>query len=1003
MSPVRFLLGITFLCQFSLEGTNYGIQSWSLEEGLPSSQVIAIDQAADGRLWVATSRGLAVFDGHEFEVFNHVSVPELGTSDLSAMVISPHGDVWFADRSGKLGFFDGSDFHSVEGLPIEGGDYIIRLVVNNEGRVVGATSDATVLQLFPGKPMVVRKRRQWFEPSRDDSPGIQVFFDHEGQLFAGIHTELNRWTPSGVSRVLPELNVDTSENRAWLWALGTSPKGGVWIAADQKIRRFDDGAWVEDLGGFPFGVDAKLTAVVETREGMLWLASRGGGIRGLSRTDAPIVIAKNDGLPSVDINTLFEDRESNLWLGTDGGGLVRVRKNSFARFGAESILDDARVNSIVEDATHDLWIATEGHGLLHWNGYEFRSVFDRDKQTINVLLQDFRNRIWAGTQGKGLLVVYPPKEGLLERDVEIIEAFLDKSIVSLFEDSGKNIWVATEHSIVFIRDGNLAGEPTMPIPFSGRARCIIEDGDGDLWLGTMGRGVYRWKEGSLTQFTTQHGLPDNAVSSMCLDDQGGLWVGTYGGGIARFSGEFFTSFPGGPSGGDGFISGMVNDQQGALWLGTSRGISRIAWAGLNGASIADSRRQRNFGKGDGLAYLECSDRYHSGILLSDLGRLYFPMKRGVAELAMPELEPSPTWVPPVSIRDVIVDESPLLIVDDSGISMVNVGPGARRIEVKFSGVGLSAPERVVYRYRIAGNGSEWISLGNVRSVSFLELEAGDYHFEVSSALQSGNWNSDPAALLIRVAPNWWETTLAVWLAGSAGVLAIVALVSNIARRRIRVERAKRAMDQALSRERERIAQDMHDDLGARLTQLSFQGELAKRSIGQTTELESRLETVVESVRQTAQALDDVVWMTNPRNDNLERLISHLAQLACDMSESVGWELDLVIPESVHSCTVAGKNRHEIVMVVKELLNNASKHSGCSRVRFEILVEETELSIFISDDGCGFDLEACQLKGNGLRQMKQRVESARGTLTIRSNAGQGAVAEMVFRLDVIGEQ
>ncbi len=998
MSLTRLLFGFVVSCQVCVVAGNYGIRAWNLEEGLPSSQVVAIDQAADGRLWVATSRGLAAFDGHEFEVFNHVSHPELGTSDLSDLLISPSGEVWFSERSGQVGFMDEAGFQSIQGVPLEGDDYVDRMVVSDDGRIVGATRDALVLQLAPGNPRIIRKRRAWLEPRRESSPGVQLHFDHDGQLFVGLHTELNRWTSAGMPRVLPELWVDTSEDRAWLWALGGSPRGGVWVAADLKVRRYDNGAWVENYGDFPWGDDSRITALLETRDGVLWIGSRGEGLRGLTGADDLIVISKGDGLPSVDINTLFEDRESNLWLGTDGGGLVRIRENSFEQFGAESILGDVRVNSMVEDATHDLWIATDGQGLLHWNGYEFRSVFGLDRQVVNVLLHDSRDRVWAGTQNDGLAVLYPSDS---EQREEKLENYIGQSIVSLFEDSQRNVWVGAESGVAVFREGDIGDEPVSSFPTLESIRCILEDKEGALWFGTLGRGVYRWRNGSMTQFTTRDGLPDNAVTSMCLDEQGGLCIGTYGGGIARFSEDAFVPFLGNLAGLDGFISGLVNDQRGSLWLGTSRGINRIAWTDLNLVSTSGVGSRQSFGKEDGLAFLECSDRFHPSILLSDLGRLYFPMKRGVAEIVLPELESLPSWIPPVSIRDVLADETPLLRSEVDGLPVVNIGPGTRRVEVTFSGIGLSAPEQVRYRYRIRGNGADWISLGPVRSVSFLELEAGDYQFEVTSALQSGRWNTEPATLLIRVAPNWWETTVAFWLAGAAGVLVIVASIGGLARRRIRLEQAKRNMDQLLYRERERIAQDMHDDLGARLTQLSFQGELAKRALGETKTLESRLDTVVNSVRQTAQALDDVVWMTNPRNDNLERLVSHLVQIACDMSDSVGWKLELVIPNAVGLDTVAGKNRHEIVMVVKELLNNASKHSACSCVRFEIEVSEDELRVRVIDDGRGFDVAACQAKGNGLGQMQQRAQSAGGSLAVSSEAGQGTVAELVFRLDGIG--
>ena len=190
---------------------------------------------------------------------------------------------------------------------------------------------------------------------------------------------------------------------------------------------------------------------------------------------------------------------------------------------------------------------------------------------------------------------------------------------------------------------------------------------------------------------------------------------------------------------------------------------------------------------------------------------------------------------------------------------------------------------------------------------------------------------------------------------------------------------------------------MHDDLGARLTQLSFQGEMAKRSLTDEKSASGNLDRVVEGVRQTAQALDDIVWMTNPRNDTLSRLISHLAQVASELAESADWVLELSLPDSIPSQAVAGQLRHEIVMVFKEALNNASKHSECSRIRLNIHLDSNLLVFEVADDGKGFDVAGSRDRGNGLLQMKTRTERAGGQISWESQRGQGTRVEVKIQL------
>jgi signal transduction histidine kinase/ligand-binding sensor domain-containing protein len=996
MKRICFTAALCLFVSEILADPRYGIRSWGIEEGLPSSRVTAIDQGKDGRLWLGTSRGLAAFDGIEFYNFNHVTNPELGGSDLTSVVISPVDSVWFSDRSGKVGYFDGNEFHAVKTALLDDDDFVASLAISPNGLVVAATRDGHLLELHPNQPSVIWKSNQWFELIRDFSPGLQTFFDGQGQLWAGLHTELNIWSSNGLIQVLPELHVDTSEDRAWVWAVGESPRQGVWIAADLQLRRYADGQWTEHRGEFPWGFDKGISSLLEARSGLLWVAATGGGLRGVPASGDPIVLAENDGLPTNDVLTLFEDLEANLWVGTDGGGLVRVRPELFERFEpgkaneSDVRLDEIHVNSLVEDSTHDLWIATEGQGLLHWEGDGTHSVYDLDKPTATVLLHDSLGQVWCGTRQKGLDVFLSREQSLDVFQFESVDAFLGQTIVSLFEDSSRNVWVASDQALGRLSIENFQTPPTWPLGVMNDVRCILEDAEGRMWFGTADRGVFRWSDGKTHQFTMDDGLPDESVTAMCLDDEGKLWLGTYGGGIACFNGKRFEAIAQRDRLADGFVSGMVNDLAGSLWLGTGRGISRIAWGDLNRV-IANKEgrvREMNFGREDGLAHLECSDGFYPSILRSELGKIYFPLKKGIAKLESAQIAGMAEWGPPVTIRQVEVDGDAASLDYQDGFSEVIITPVTRRIDIRFSGVGLSAPEKVVYRYRFADGEGDWVSIGSQRSVSFLELEPDNYRFEVSAALQGGPWNPVPAVLKLRVRPHWWETKTAVF-SGGLGLLTIIGLVGwAYANRRIREAEGKRALDRAVGKERERIAQDMHDDLGARLTQLSFQGELLKRSLGEPKAVKTGLDEVVSGVRQTAQALDEIVWMTNPRNDQLDRLISHLAQLATEMADGVGWKLALSLPDSIPDCVVEGASRHEMVMAVKEVVNNASKHSGCQVLQFEVRIISGLLSLCIADDGCGFEVEQSEEKGNGLFQLKRRITSIGGEIRVISEPSKG---------------
>ncbi len=984
---------LSLLALFDLRAVpGYSIRSWGVDEGLPSSQVSSMDQTSDGRLWLATSRGLCVYDGFVFETFTHANHPELGNSDIVSVKVGPNDQVWFVDQSGKVGFFDGSQFHERSLASIRGEEVRIRkIAVNQDGLVIGATGGGAIIELFPHEPSVIRRGREWFEVKREFSPGIQIYFDSMGQLVAGLHTELIVWAPNGLIRILPELNVDTSENRAWLWAIGDAAESGFWTAADMQLRRYAEGVLVENRGEYPWGDNSNITALLETRDGMLWVGSQGNGLRGISPNATPAVLNKEEGLPSNFVRALFEDQEGNLWAGTEDAGLVRIRARLFDEFDLPARTGDLRVNSIVEDRTHDLWMATEGDGLIHWDGTAFRSVFGADKPDVNVVLADSVGNVWAGTRDRGLHVIYPNRTNADGFSFEQAVGFESDSIVSLFENSDGQLWVATEEQVLRLDNRNPHQEPDYIRNNLDGVRCMAEDREGALWLGTMGQGLYRWLDGELTQFTVENGLPDNSIMAMCRDDEGRVILGSRGAGVLRVNGESFERIHSQDASLDPYVAGLANDGIGSLWLSTSRGITRIPWADLElsfGGERGGLLRRENYGKEDGLVSLEGQDRFHPSILVSELGKLYFPQKGGIVMVALEQLDSSFEWYPPVSIRSVTVDGDEVPLIKERDEIVASCPPGSRKIVVRFSGVGLSAPEKVVFQYRVDRMDTNWNFLGNSHSISFLELDPGEYDLEVTAALQSGEWNPESARLRLQIIPYWWETLWARWAAVLGSLALVGGGISFLARQRIKAEAAQRTLERAVHRERERIAQDMHDDLGARLTQLSFQGELAKRSLNEGESGKDNLDRVVDGVRQTAQALDDIVWMTNPRNDSLDRLFSHLAQIAVEAEETAKWGLRLSLPDTIPPNPVGGQIRHEIVMVVKELINNASKHSECSQIQMEIQADEDSFSITIADNGIGFDMDQCRDRGNGLVQMQTRLERIGGRIVWESHAGRG---------------
>src|SRR5262245_61771614 len=157
---------------------------------------------------------------------------------------------------------------------------------------------------------------------------------------------------------------------------------------------------------------------------------------------------------------------------------------------------------------------------------------------------------------------------------------------------------------------------------------------------------------------------------------------------------------------------------------------------------------------------------------------------------------------------------------------------------------------------------------------------------------------------------------------------------------------------ALEKERTRIARDMHDEIGARLTQISFLGSLAKRRLNNPSEAEKQIDTISQTARELVSVLDEIVWTVDPRKDTLDNLATFLCRYASSFFQDSPVICEFDLPEEMPNCRLETDVRHNIFLAVKEALNNVLKHSGAERVVLQMRLNKRRLEIIISDNGKG---------------------------------------------------
>ena len=279
-----------------------------------------------------------------------------------------------------------------------------------------------------------------------------------------------------------------------------------------------------------------------------------------------------------------------------------------------------------------------------------------------------------------------------------------------------------------------------------------------------------------------------------------------------------------------------------------------------------------------------------------------------------------------------------------------------------------------------------IGMGNRFDVNYGRLNAGAYTFWSEELDTTGRPLPMANQLTFIVLEPYWRN-IWFWIAASAAAGLILWLGGRaIVRWRIRQHLAKVEQERMLEQERFRIARDLHDDLGARLTHISLMSGLAENDPQSAASRES-FQRISSMARELVAALYQTVWTVNPEHDNLEALVNYLCQLTQNLAESARIRCRIHSCEALDQRQVTSEVRHNIILAVKEALNNAVKHSGAGEIIVRIEFNDPRLSISITDNGHGFDAEHAR-QGNGLKNMHRRMKSVGGTVSLQSTPGAG---------------
>jgi signal transduction histidine kinase/streptogramin lyase len=735
--------------------------------------------------------------------------------------------------------------------------------------------------------------------------------------------------------------------------------GGVWFWLEGQgllhVRSDGEARWIRVADGLP---SDRIRHVLEDREGNIWLAIDHGGLARLR--DSRFKVFAADGLRAPAAASVAQDRDGTIWMGSLGGGLQRYRDGVLAHVPLPGRPAGGFVYSVFPAPNGRLWMSAEGEDLFVFDGTAVRRAGE-SVHGIKTILVDRRGGVWIGTKD-GLSRL----DGDMRRSFGAADGFESRDVRALAEDAGGAIWIGSGDGTVYRYTNDRFTSFRPDRAGSGGAAPIwslLPDADGGIWIGTFRGGLLRLRDGQFTRYTTDHGLPSNVICQILDDDAGRLWVGS------------------------------------------SNGVFHVAKSALAQARGAAAIPLVRFGRSDGLPTLECSANYQPSAWRSRDGLLWFATSKGVVSVDPREPEggrPLPVTVVEEMRLDQGLVTSTARAADPGGAAPpLQIASGSHRLEFQFTGLSLASPEQVRFRYRLDGLEPTWIEAGAKRSANYSYLPPGTYRFIVASSLGDGLWSPPAASQAFTVLPALSET----WWFRAAFALVAVAVVAGTVRysstRRLHRRLERLEWQQAVERDRNRIAQDIHDDLGAGLTQITLLSELARRD--SSHDMEAQLAQISDTARELTQTVDEIVWAVNPRQDTLDGLVSYICQFAQEYLNVAGILCRLDVPASLPPQPLTADVRHNLFLAVKEALNNIVKHAQAREVWLRLAHEGARLMLVIEDDGRGFAdgtaaaAPARPSSGHGLENLASRLASIGGRCAISSEPGCGTRVELTVSM------
>lgn len=994
----RILIAVLMICAaypLAAQSFDIGFKHLTTDNGLTHDNIYAITKDKQGFMWFGTMNGLNRYDGSQVRAFTNQlnDSTSLQHNFITTLVCDDDGYLWVGSEGGVCRYSPHTEQFQILNFPGKAQTTRANIARTNSDRVF-ILRNSTIYELDTRRQSV----RAVKELPQDAAYG-RIMPAQNDNLWIIKATALYLYhTADGRIDYIMGRDLQHPDATPGVQNAYTDPLGQTWIGTwEGGLFRFTEQE--NKAVKMPFSVPfiVTITADVNFRENnLLWMSAGYSGLLQVNAKTGNIIdMPKNIQQPwshnGARVHTFFRDTVNRiLWLGTEYG-LEKYDPNTehFARRMLPSpgiIGQFPSVNAVIKDNTDisgkTWWIGSWLGGFFKWNRATNEVTSYTNKLHHNEtfdLEQDDDGNIWIA-EFKSVQIFNPRTNQWKYVDTFMRKDTVATKILKLFKDSHGNMWIVPNHDGLFkynrhtkkIERITLAS--ALPMPKKIWATMLAEDKQGIVWISTYENTFYITADGKIHVFELKN-KPDSAMtanlaSSIAVDKNDNLWI-TIPGKLINVTknGDVLKVYDQHNGIKAATISYMLIDQMQHIWLSTENSLHR-----LNPAT----GHFRYYRKEDGLV----TNNLTEPMSLADNGDLFIGFHNSFSYTNIYTLNHRVAPVPLIFTSIQAEDRK----VSPINASQITLEPGENTLNVEFAALDFSKPEKIQYAYWMEGADKQWHFTAQ-RSLSFTNLAGGKYMLHVKMMGADGVISNEELTLGVRVIPQFYRTWW-FWMLVAAGLGSLLYFYYHIRKQ----QRAR------LEQIRNRIATDLHDDMGSTLSSIRIFSDVARNQLQDTQpQIVPMLEKISNNASQLSDNMQDIIWTIKQDHDKLEDLVTRIREFGLKLCDAKEIDFKVHISDSFKTSRLDLEQRRNLYLIFKECLNNAIKYSGCTIIQLFITQQRGHLKMVIEDNGKGFH-EKEITKGNGLSNIRKRAMEINGSATIESAPGKGTRIDIMINLD-----